>query len=204
MIMSRYKVIVFDLGNVLIPFDHTLAAKRFEAIAPGMGERYMNFFRDHYNVHRAFERGDMSRDEFISFLSGVLNYKLEPELLCRIISEIFVVNQDVADLLPVLRENYRLVLLSNTNDIHHEFGWQHYPFLRNFEKLILSHEVNAVKPEEKIYKEVQAYTQEEPSSHIFIDDIAEYAEGARRQGWDAVQFTGYDNLVKELRSRGII
>lgn len=204
MIMSRYKVIVFDLGNVLIPFDHTLAAKRFEAIAPGMGERYMNFFREHYDVHRAFERGDMSRKDFISFCLNLLDQKTDPETFCRYISEIFTVNEDVTALLPELKKRYRLVLLSNTNDIHHEFGWQHYPFLRNFEKLILSHEVNAVKPEDKIYKAVEAYTQEEPSSHIFIDDIAEYAEGARIQGWDAIQFTGYDNLVKELRSRGII
>lgn len=202
--MNIYKVIVFDLGNVLIPFDHTIASRRLDDIEAGLGEKYLSFFKDHYDIHRAFERGDMSRNDFTSFLLSMLNHKLEPDALYKIISEIFVVNQDIAELLPVLRENYRLVLLSNTNDIHQQYGWQHYPFLQNFEKLILSHEVNAVKPEDKIYKAVEAYTKEDPASHIFIDDVAEYAEGARRQGWDAIQFTGYTPLVHELHLRSII
>ncbi len=202
--MNKYKVIVFDLGNVLIPFDHNIAARRFDGIEPGLGQKYLSFFRDHYDIHRAFERGDMSRMNFISFCLNLLDHKTDPETFCRYISEIFVVNEDVAALLPKLRKNYRLVLLSNTNDIHQEYGWQQYPFISNFEKLILSHEVNAVKPEEKIYKAVEAYTREEPSSHIFIDDIAEYAAGARRQGWDAIQFYGYTNLVHELHLRDII
>jgi len=31
----------------------------------------------------------------------------------------------------------------------------------------------------------------------------DYVEGAKRLGWDGIQFKGYDDLVNELKKRGI-
>ena len=76
--------------------------------------------------------------------------------------------------------------------------------LKYFEKLILSHEVGACKPEEKIYRAVEEYTKLPSAEHIFIDDIFEYAEGAKKLGWDAIQFKSYEQLINELKIREII
>ena len=73
-----------------------------------------------------------------------------------------------------------------------------------FDKLILSHEVGAVKPENKIYKAVEHFTEEKPDSHIFIDDILEYVEKAKSLGWDGIQFKDYDDLIKHFRARNIL
>jgi FMN phosphatase YigB (HAD superfamily) len=50
-----------------------------------------------------------------------------------IYSKIFTVNEDVALLLPELKKKYKLILLSNTNEIHREYGWKDYSFLKYFD-----------------------------------------------------------------------
>lgn len=199
----KYSVIVFDLGMVLLPFDYNIALERLEKIEPGSGVSYLNHYKSNYETHRQFERGDISEEEFLKRTMSVFEGKIDTETFKRIYSEIFTVNKNVADLLPVLKKNYKLVLLSNTNSIHREYGWKNYDFLKYFDNLVLSHEVRSVKPEEKIYRAVEARTGESPAAHIFIDDIKEYADAAVKLGWDAVQFAGYENLVEELKKRDI-
>ncbi len=198
------KVIVFDLGNVLIPFDYKLAINNFNKISPGLGEKFYDYYFNHYEIHRAFERGELPEKEFINQMLEVLEHKVDREKFCKFYSEIFSINENVAGLLPKLKSGYRLVLLSNTNSIHKKYGWEKYGFLKYFEKLILSHEVNALKPEEKIYRAVEKYTLEESSFHFFIDDVEEYVSGAKKCGWSAVQFTGYEDLITELSRYNIL
>ncbi|MCK9425304.1 MAG: HAD family phosphatase [Ignavibacteriaceae bacterium] len=197
------KAIVFDLGNVLVPFDYSIARIKLNAIEENLGEVFLSFYKENYDLHRSFERGDLSEEKFISIMVNVLHNKIDAETFCRIYAEIFTINENVVSLLPELKKNYKLVLLSNTNEIHKKYGWERYGFIKNFAKLILSHEVNAVKPEEKIYKAVETFTRLLPEEHLFIDDILEYVNGAKKLGWDGIQFNGYENLVEELLKRNI-
>ena len=204
MTIRKYSVIVFDLGMVLIPYDYNIALKRLEKIKEGFGVNYLNHYRANYDTHRQFERGDISEEEFLEKIMTVFNGMLDKETFKKIYSEIFTINEDVAALLPELKKNYKLVLLSNTNSIHREYGWKDYDFLKYFDEMVLSHEVNAVKPEEKIYRAAEKASGELPEGHIFIDDIKEYAEAAIKFGWGGIQFTGYKNLVSELKNRQIL
>ncbi len=203
MSQQKIKAIVFDLGNVLLPFDYSIAVKRLNKKEENLGEAFLSFYKDNYALHRSFERGDLSKEEFIIVMLNALQNKIDGEIFCKIYSEIFTLNENVASLLPRLKKNYKLVLLSNTNAIHKKYGWEQYSFLQHFDKLVLSHEINAVKPEEKIYKAVESFTGLLPEEHIFIDDILEYVNGAKQLGWDGIQFTGYENLIVELQKRNI-
>jgi glucose-1-phosphatase len=203
--MSRkYSVIVFDLGNVLIPFSYEGAVEKLNEVEEGLGKKFFDFYRENYDLHRSFERGEITEDDFIFKMLECVENKIDKETFCNYYSKIFTVNEDVVSLIPVLKKKYQLVLLSNTNSIHQKYGWNEYEFLSHFDKLILSHEVNSVKPEEKIYKAVEEFTGKPPGEHIFIDDIKEYAEGAKKLGWDAIHFTGFYNLTEELRNRNIL
>jgi putative hydrolase of the HAD superfamily len=134
---------------------------------------------------------------------SVLDNKVNEEEFCNIYSKIFVVNESLVSLLAELSKKYALILLSNTNKIHRVYGWGNYPFLKYFDKLILSYEVHAVKPEKEIYKSVETYTQLPPEKHIYIDDIAEYTETAKKMGWDAIQYINFNLLEKELTKRNV-
>ena len=200
----KYSVIVFDLGMVLISFDYNIALKKLERIEKGFGVNYLNHYKANYETHRQFERGDISEDEFLRKTMVVFNGRLDIGTFKKIYSEIFTINEDVAALLPWLKKKYKLIVLSNTNSIHKEYGWKDYDFLKYFDEMVLSHEAKAVKPEEKIYRAVEKVSRKFPEEHIFIDDIKDYTEAAIKLGWDGIQFTGYEKLVNELRNRQIL
>lgn len=197
-------VIVFDLGNVLIPYDYKIAVRKLERIEKDLGNRFLKFYNDNYEYHRAFERGDLPKDRFIEIMLAALKYKIDKETFCKYYSDIFSVNKEVVDLLPELKETFTLVLLSNTNIIHYEYGWKHYEFLGYFDKIIVSYEAGAVKPEEKIYRAVESFTNRESGGHFFIDDVQSYVDAARALGWEAARFTGYKDLLIEFNNRGIL
>ena len=188
----NYSVIVFDLGNVLLPFHHDFWIKKYNAIYSGLGDNYYKKYLENYIVHREYEAGKISDDEFIAANLIWLENKVSSEKFCEIYSKIFTINKNVIELLPILKEKYKLVLLSNTSSIHKKYGWEENSFLNYFDKLILSYEVGAVKPEEKIYKAVEKFTKEAPEKHIFIDDILDYANAAKKLGWDGIHFIGYE------------
>lgn len=202
--MSKYSVIVFDLGNVLIPFEYTKPMNHFNKLKPGLGDKFAQHYRDHYNIHRDFERGAISEEEYLAVTIEWLENKITADEFRRVIADIFTLNENVIQLIPELKKKYKVVLLSNTNPIHQRYGYGHYEFLNWFDKLFLSYEVGAVKPEEKIYRAVEQFTQKPSCEHFFIDDIQDYIEGAKRCGWHGVQFVGYDKLVEDLKARGIM
>ncbi len=200
---KKYSVIVSDLGNVLLPFDYKNILEKLDTVESGLGQKFAIFYKEHYDIHRKYERGELSSEEFTDIMLDVLDHKVSREEFYSIYSNIFKVNEELVAALPVLKKNYKLVLLSNTNEIHQRYGWQGYAFLKNFDKLILSHEVGAVKPEEKIYRAVEAFTQVPSPEHLYIDDIADYVAGGKKIGWDAVQFVGDRELFAEFDKRGI-
>ncbi len=201
---NKIKVVVFDLGNVLIPFDYGRILKAMNDIDAGLGDRFIKKYYDNYHVHREYETWELSNSEFIKILLNWTENKVAEEKLKNIYADLFVENVDTTALLPILKQNYKLVLLSNTNFIHQKYGWEKYEFLKHFDKLILSHEVGAIKPDEKIYRAVEAFTNEPSKSHVFIDDIAEYIEGAKKCGWSGIQFKSHRQLVNDLKTVGIL
>jgi glucose-1-phosphatase len=203
--MEKPSVIVFDLGNVLLPFDYNIILTKLNKIEKNLGDKFEQFYYNNYEIHRKYESGKITSKEFVSVILKWTDKKLTGEQFCMLYSKIFRLNKNVAALLPKLKKkNYKLVLLSNTSYIHRKYGWQHYSFLKYFDKLILSYKVGANKPEEKIYKAAENFTKAPSSKHLFIDDVKEYVEGAKKLGWDGIQFKNYEQLVKELERRKIL
>jgi putative hydrolase of the HAD superfamily len=199
-----YSVIVFDLGNVLLPFDYSNPINYFNGLKKGLGDKFTKLYHENYHVHREFESGILSEEQFLRTMLEWVEYTVTGEQFCKIFSDIFTVNQNVVELIPLLKEKYKVVLLSNTNSIHKRYGYGHLDFLKWFDQIFLSHEVSAVKPEEKIYRTVESYTQKKSSEHFFIDDIQEYVDGAKKFGWDGVQFVNYEKLIEDLRNNRIL
>jgi len=204
MIIRKYSAIVFDLGQVLVSFDYKYFVEKVNQHKEGLGDKFIEKYKRNYEVHRMFEKGKISEKIFIAQMLEYLEHKIDSETFCRYWSDIFALNKNIIALLPELKKNYKLYLLSNTNSIHKKHGYENYDFLKMFDEIILSHEVGFIKPEEEIYRAVEKVSGFPSEEHIFIDDILEYVEAAKTIGWDGIQFVGYENLLKNLRTREIL
>jgi glucose-1-phosphatase len=196
-------VIVFDLGNVLIPVDPERTVRRLNERQAGLGDLVKRLIVENPEWQKNLEVGAWSKERFLEEIVPRLDGALTGEEVCEYYSEIFELNDDVIALLPKLKKNYPVFLLSNTNEIHQKYGWEKYDFIRLFDEVILSNEVGSAKPDAAIYREAEKRSGKPAAEHLFIDDLIENVEGAKRVGWDAVLFRGYDDLVAEFRERGV-
>ena len=137
-------------------------------------------------------------------LSAALDLRISYQQFCDLWSTIFYPEPLISEgFLAALHRRYRMVLISNTNDIHFRMIERTYPLLRQFDARVLSFRVGALKPDERVYAAAVQEAGCRPEECFYIDDIPEFVEGGRRYGLDAVQFEGAAALEDELKSRGI-
>ncbi len=204
MTKNNYKVIVFDLGDVLLNVDSQRLIDKLNNVEAGLGDRFHLLYFENYHIHCEYEKNNISREEFTDKMLSWLNFKISAEEFFNFYSDLFSPIDETINLLPLLKQKYQLVLLSNTNFIHHKYGWEKYEFLKYFDKMILSHEVGFRKPEKKIYEAVENFTGSYPFEHFFIDDLLENVEAAKSLGWDAAQYLKNDSFTYLLKEWKII
>lgn len=199
----EYKSLIFDLGRVLVYFDFSRAYRALEAFCPcpalEMPKRLLAT-----DMVRRIETGRMTPEEFHAEFANLLAMDIGFQPFCDIWTSIFTHELLPETLLENLAQRYRLVLLSNTNPIHFEMIRAQYPHLRHFHDLVLSYQVGALKPEPAIYQAAIASAGCKPEECFYTDDIPEFIEGGRKAGLDAVQFESHEQLLSELRARGIL
>lgn len=197
------KTIIFDLGRVIVPFEFDRAYARIEGLT-GLTRGEIRRRIGSTDLVQRFETGQVTPEEFVRRFASQVGFSLGFEEFCQLWSSIFLPDALIPlSLIRRLRDQHRLLLLSNTNAIHFEVVRGSFPHIGYFDHWILSHEVGALKPDPAIYNAALSHAQCQPGECFFTDDIPEFVEGARRMGIDAVQFTGYEPLLGELRARGI-
>ncbi len=197
------RTIIFDLGNVIVPFDFRRGYARMEQVCPHAAAEIPERLRSTDLVQR-FETGAIEPREFVDQLCSVLDLRVDYEGFCDLWSCIFLPHTLVPEsLLEALGARHRLLALSNTNAIHFQTVEANYPLLRHFEDMVLSYKVGAAKPSPRIYAEALARARCEPGECLFIDDMPAFVEGARNAGMDSVQFESVERLEHDLRLRGV-
>jgi glucose-1-phosphatase len=202
--MPALRTIIFDMGNVIIPFDFRRGYAAMERHCPYPASEIPDRIRP-TGLVQALESGHIEPRPFVAELSKVLGFALSYEDFREIWSSIFLPDTLIpASLVETLKsQGYRVMVLSNTNAIHVEMVLERYPILHLFDHLILSHEVKAMKPDPRIYAAALAHAQAPPQECFFTDYIEDYVHGARLAGLQAEQFLGYDKLLEDLRARGV-
>lgn len=197
------KALIFDLGNVIVPFDFKRAYARIEPLAKCSAAEIPARLRATDLVHR-FETGLVGPERFVEELGAQLECKLTYSEFCDIWSSIFLPGTLISEsTLASLAGRYPLLVLSNTNPIHFGMVRANYPALRHFRHFVLSYEAGVTKPSARIYQEAISRAGCGAGECFFADDIAVNVEAARRQGMDAVQFHSAAQLESELAARGV-
>lgn len=196
------RTIFFDLGNVLIFFDHQKMCRQiadYSGLELDLVQNVMHKYGDLY------ERGHVDSKMIYDELCRMAQKKLDFETLMRAVSDIFQPNDPVISIALKLKSSgHRLFLLSNTCEAHFAFASSQFPFLKHFDGYVLSYEVGARKPEKKIYEKALEIAGCRNKECFYTDDVLPYIESARSLDIDAEQYTTPQELTQHLNARGIL
>jgi glucose-1-phosphatase len=196
------RTIFFDLGNVLIFFDHQKMCRQVAHVSGTdlkLVEKAMRVLGDPY------EHGHINSQDIYNEICHLAQKTLDFDAVMRAISDIFEPNEPVLAIAKTLKERgHRLFLLSNTCEAHFAFASSQFPLLKDLDGHVLSYLVGARKPEKAIYEKALAIAGCKREDCFYTDDISPYVDSARSLGIDAEHYTTPQALTQHLQARGIL
>jgi haloacid dehalogenase superfamily, subfamily IA, variant 3 with third motif having DD or ED len=192
--------VVFDIGGVLLnlryePFIRYLAAA-------GIDMRDLPGWLTRVDL-AGHERGEHDGEALLARIAALATTPLDARDMHARWLDMFDRSDEMFALAQGLMTDYRVYLLSNVGDLH----WAHVGRVYGLDSLVhgvcASFRVGAVKPEPKIYREAEAMFGLEPTTTVFIDDLAPNVVGARACGWHAIHHTTPATTRAELRALGV-
>jgi len=201
------KNIVFDFGGVLLNLNPELTYKKLTEVM-GVDITSDQIPAHIYKVMLGYEKGEINTETFLWNLQKE-STKLTPQpdkLINAWNAMLLGWNEDRFQFLEKLRKDYKVFLLSNTNDLHIE--WVIRDLKKNhkikdfgkrfFDGVYYSHQMRRRKPELAIYNTVIEESELIPEECLFIDDNIENVEGAIAAGWNAVLHDPKKEIIDEM------
>lgn len=203
------RLVVFDLGGVVVRICRTFEEATLAAGVP-LRERPAEALR-HGSLAGLLDRNQL----------GQVPHGAFPRLMSEALEGLYTPHEVAAIHAAVLREEYpgmREVIealgaaevatacLSNTDPLHWEV-LETMPALRALRHRHASHLWGLAKPDEPIYRRLEAERGVRGHEILFFDDTPANVETARRLGWDAVLVEHAGDVATqatlELRRRGL-
>lgn len=204
---GRPEGLIFDLGGVLLDFDHMetcrllserISTSKGRSIGPG--EIYRRVVES--RIGEEYDRG-LPTEDFLKEVSRMLGAVIPVDEFRPAWCNIFREKTDVTELLGPLKDKAELMLLSNTNKLHFDCISSRFPFVTDsFSRLFLSYKLGVSKPDRRVYETVIESSGISPSRLFYIDDRADFVEAARGLGIDGITFTGAPALKEKLLELG--
>ncbi|MHA7864731.1 HAD family hydrolase [Flagellimonas marinaquae] len=197
------KNIILDFGDVLINLDKPATAKAmvqhgFTEITPALEVLFQDY-----------EKGFLSSSDFLDevasyFPNANRDYLIEawnsilldfPEHRLKFIEQLAMEN------------HYKMILLSNTNDLHMErvkaeMGMERFLRFQNaFDVFYLSYEIGMRKPDAEIFDFVLQENELLPHETFFVDDVKENTDAAAELGINVWNLQVGKEDVTQLKSK---
>lgn len=193
----------FDLGNVLLDFDHAAACRNVSRIT-GLSPEVVRHTIFESGLELRYEAGELTTEEFHLEFEARTGTKVSLDALVLACSDMFTLKPGMAAILAELRAaGHRLGLLSNTNIAHWQFVYpnRYGELWPHFEVFALSFELKSLKPLPRIYEQAAELARVPATSIFFVDDRADNVAGALAAGMDAIRFESAMQVRQELNLR---
>ncbi len=183
--MSIVKNIIFDFGDVFINLDKPAIER--ELVKLGTPKAIP---LDMHHVASEYEKGFITTNELTSYFTNKFPNISSKDFIKAWNAIILDFPEYRLEFIEDLasKNRYNLILLSNTNDLHIEqviknMSLPRYKRFKNcFNKFYLSHEIHLSKPNPSIYEFVLSENNLLPEECLFIDDLKENTEAAKKIG----------------------
>jgi epoxide hydrolase-like predicted phosphatase len=191
------KTIFFDLGNVLININRDRVIREFAQLLKLPLQTVQEIASS--PLEKEFELGLLDSNQYLQQLHqryGILD-QISLDHLIELWQKPFEENLEVSQLLPVLKKQAGLAIISNNNELHIQAVRRKFQLLDIFETLIFSFKVGVLKPDERIFRKSLQLVHAQPAECIFIDDLPENVAAAEQVGIRAHHFR-ISNLLRDF------
>ena len=197
------KAIIFDYGNVISRVDHSIFLKRIASLSAHPLSALQKMASGQPTLLVDYESGRITSAEFYQRATKNYGLNISQSDFRNAFIDIFERIRPTIQLIKSLKPRYKIALLSNTNEWHYEAEIKSVEVFPLFDTITTSFEVGAVKPDEKIYRDTLSKLALPPEACMYIDDIQEYVEAARRIGMQAIRYTTPHALLLGLATAGV-
>lgn len=195
------KCVLFDVGRVILknlPDEHNIIAS-----ATGLSSEKVAQIMS--TLKAPYQRGDFSDEQFWQEFKKHTQFNRLPMGYDKLWSDSFArdtkIDTEIIEIASKLRATgHKTGILSNTIPPHVKINRARGTY-NGFDPVILSCEVNARKPEQKIFKIAVREAQMQKSDIVFIDDDQSFVNAAKEFGIDAILHSNPQQLEQELRKR---
>lgn len=190
--MNTPDAMLMDIGNVLLKVDisgvSSVLHKHGLTIRQDVAKQF-------HTLAGKYETGDVTTESFLEqacLLTG-LPYPEKKEVLQEAWEAVFPADSPIGTTIDTCRQlkekGIRLILFSNTNELHVRYMDTHYPELRTlFDEAIYSHITGAEKPAPPMYLEARDILGLDPARTLYFDDKPENIQAGLNFGFQAHVF----------------
>ncbi|MFZ4725271.1 MAG: HAD family hydrolase [Paludibacter sp.] len=185
---NNITTIIFDFGGVLINLNLNQCILNFKKLGLVNFEQYLSNFGQ-TGFFLQFEKGQITVEEFRNEIRKLCPNPLTDvqidEAWCSFLCDI--PNQKL-EILSELKKNFRLLLLSNTNQLHieisaaGEFAKVGKSINDYFDKCYFSYQMGMAKPDDEIFYSILNDANVTPDECLFLDDGIKNIEQAAKLG----------------------
>jgi epoxide hydrolase-like predicted phosphatase len=192
------KAVFFDLGGVIVRTEFQ-APRQQLADKLGMDYDDLNKLVFDSDTGLRASTGEISSEEHWDFV--VKRLKRPASELAAIRNQFFagdIVDRTLVDYIRSLRGKYKTGLISNAWGDLRDFVVRE-KFDDAFDKMIISAEVGAMKPEPKIFQIALEQFGVRPSEAVFVDDFYVNIEGCEKVGMKGIHFKDPETALQQLK-----
>jgi putative hydrolase of the HAD superfamily len=192
-IHSSIRNIIFDFGGVLFDIDFGRTIDAFRRLGfPAFENMYSQYQAD--QLFRKLEKGEIDADTFCDVMIKAGPEGNSRQQILEAWNALLIgYRKESMEYLSVLKNKYRIFLLSNTNIIHYNNFTSIFPITAghpdlesHFDKAYFSHFIGMRKPDAAIYEFVLEDAGIRAEESLFIDDTLPNIDAAAAMGFQTL------------------
>lgn len=176
------KTLIFDFGDVFINLDKQATLRELQKL------EISNFSETLVSNNKSYEMGLISSEAFLATYINEFSHLTSDQVKDSWNAILMDFPEYRFKFIKKLSEekDFKLILLSNTNEIHIDWIKQNVAFFEDFkncfDSFYLSHEINLRKPNTDIFEYVLKKEDLIAEECLFVDDTSENTDAAAHLG----------------------
>ncbi len=200
--MASLEAVFLDLGNVLAFHDDAVLFRRMSdwggAEPEVIRERMLGLWD-------AINRGTLAGDELRRAVCRVAGAEIPmaPDPFFTLWNCHFRINQALLPMVEGLLGKVKVLLLSNTNELHWRYIKPLIPQFERFHDLVISYELLLAKPDPEIFHVALQCAGVAPEAAVYFDDVPGFVQAACTLGIAGRVFVDAPTFRSQLGELGV-